>query len=417
MEGIETKLMEKAWQYPLFEALARRRSHRFGLGYDLKDAPFPYKSEKTPVSVSELETALLCWAGNGINGLILGDLGISFNTFMAWNGRTHSCPCNDQHVDLLFINDEGVFLYRPRDATKMVEIETPEDRERILAIFREDVVKIADGRPHLPPASMLAVNLWNANKPGQTLFMPVVDLTYEYINFLLLALADERYQVIDDRTGKPAGIGKWIDNGFLNGPQLPMTLMEIFVLNVVIAAAHYMVHNINLASTAMGLGSFVWSGFTPLVVMGGTPLTKGLGFHFITGKDGMPTPIGKDGYIEALCPPYFKDMDAAVDHVIDLKFGPRGLFSPDYPGKVAWREPDMTTKASKYSEEGVDCTKAYCNYVYETYGRFPAVLDAIQMPVAATVHHVELGFYDKYYPAEAVSKEQRDHMRVWHPSE
>jgi hypothetical protein len=414
MKALEEKLISNVWQYPLFKALAQRRGHRFALGCDLKNTPFPYKSEKKPVPLSELETALLCWAGHGINGLALADLDVSLNTFMSWNGRTHPTPCNDQHADLLFINDDGVFLYRPSNATKILEIQTEAEREKILNTFRKDTVKIADERPNFPPESMLRLNFWNANKPGQTLFMPVVNITYEYLAFLLIVFNDDRQQIIDDRTGKPAGIGKWIDSGYLTGPQLPMTLADIFVLNVMIANAHYMVQNINLACAAMGLGGFVWSGFTPLVVMGGTPLTRGLGFHFITGKDGMPTPVGKDGYVEALCPPYFKNMDAVVDYVVDMKFGRHGLFSPDYPGKVAWRDASIPTKAAKYTEEGIACTKAYLNYVYQTYGRFPAVVDAIQMPVAVTAHHLDLDFYDKYYPAEVLRQEQRDHMKIWH---
>jgi hypothetical protein len=414
MKALEEKLISNVWQYPLFKALAQRRGHRFALGCDLENTPFPYKSEKKPVPLSELETALLCWAGHGINGLALADIDVSLNTFMSWNGRTHPTPCNDQHADLLFINDDGVFLYRPSNATKILEIQTEAEREKILNTFRKDTVKIADERPNFPPESMLRLNFWNANKPGQTLFMPVVNITYEYLAFLLIVFNDDRQQIIDDRTGKPAGIGKWIDSGYLTGPQLPMTLADIFVLNVMIANAHYMVQNINLACAAMGLGGFVWSGFTPLVVMGGTPLTRGLGFHFITGKDGMPTPVGKDGYVEALCPPYFKNMDSVVDYVVDMKFGRHGLFSPDYPGKVAWRDASIPTKAAKYTEEGIACTKAYLNYVYQTYGRFPAVVDAIQMPVAVTAHHLDLDFYDKYYPAEVLRQEQRDHMKIWH---
>jgi hypothetical protein len=414
VKAIDNELMERVWQYPLFRALAYRRAQRFALGCELEHTPIPYRSDKEPVPLSELETALLCWAGHGITGLALADIDVSLNTFLSWNGRTHPAPCNDQHTELLLINDEGVFLYRPKDATRVWEIESSEDRNRILTSFREDTVKIADGRPDFPPGSMLRLNFWNANKPGQTLFMPVVNITYEYLDFLLILFNDERQPIIDDRTGKPAGIAKWIDNGFLNGPQLPMTLADVFVLNVTTAIAHYMAQNITLASTAMGLGGFIWSGFTPLVVMGGTPLTKGLGFRFVSGKDGMPTPVGKDGYIEALCPPYFKEMDAVVDHVIDMKFGSGGLFSADSPGRVAWREPSVPTKVARYSEEGIACTKAYLQYVYETYRRFPVVVDAIQMPVAATVHHLDFDFYDKYYAPEVIREEQRNHMDIWH---
>jgi hypothetical protein len=89
----------------------------------------------------------------------------------------------------------------------------------------------------------------------------------------------------------------------------------------------------------------------------------------------------------------------------------------DYSGKVPWWDRNIPTKVSKGSEEEVACTKAYCKYVYETYRRFPASVDAIQIPVTASVHHIDIDFYDKYYPKEAVSQEHRNHMKVWHESE
>lgn len=413
MLAVEKELMDKVWDYSLFEALARRRVHRFGLGYELKEVPFPYRSKKTPVPLSELETALLCWAGHGVNGLSLGDFEFLLNTMLAWSGRTHPNPCNDQHVDLIFNNDEGSFLYRPRGATKMVEVETPEEREKILTTFREDTLKIGEGRLDLPPTSMLSANVWDTNRPGQTLFMPVVNVTYEYINFLLTRFGDRRIPIIDDRTGKPAGIQKWIDQGYLNGPPMTMRIFENWVMNAISANSFFIVQNINLACTSMGLGCIVYTGILPLVVMGGTPLTKGLGFRFVTGKDGMPIPVGKDGTIEGLCPPYV-NMDEAVDRVIGLKFGPGGLFSADYPGEVPWRDRSMPTRVTKCSEEEVACTKAYCKYVYETYRRFPAYVDPIQIPVTASVHHLDIDFYDQYYPKEAVTKGHRNHMEVWH---
>jgi hypothetical protein len=406
--------MERVWQYPLFEAFQRRRGHRFGLGCELKDAPFPYQSQKEPVPLSELETALLCAAAHGVNGLITGDVDVSLHFFMGWNGRTYPSPVAYQRLECLFINDDGVFLYRPRDASKVVEIETPEEHEKILTIFREDAVKIVEGRPDFHPKSLVRMNWWNANKSGQTFFMPVIEMTCEYINFVLMGLSDHRWRIIDDITGKPAGIGKWIDNGFLNGAKMSMSWLETYLAGMLSSVGHYMVQNISLACAAMGLGCFVWGGYVPIVFLGGTQLSEGLGFRFITGKDGMPTPIGKDGYIEALCPPYTKSMDEGVDAVLDMKFGPGGLFSTDYPGKRPWTDPDMGTRVSRFTEEGIACAKAYCNYVYDTYGRFPRSVDAMQMPVGATVHHLELDFYDKYYPEATVSKEQRDHMSVWH---
>jgi hypothetical protein len=414
MRSDEIRLVDEAWKYPLFEAFARRRGHRFLRNGNLQDAQFPFKSQERAVPLSELETALLAWAGHGVNGLAMCDVGTSYNTFMSWLGRTHPSPCNDQHGYLFFVNDSGVFMYNPVSAGKPVEIETPEDRGMILDSFRKDTVQVMDCRPYFPPGAMLKLNVWNANQPGQTLFLPVVDITYEYINFLLLGFCDDGYRIIDERTGKPAGIAKWCDNGFLNGPQMTISMMEVFVYSVVAGTAHYMAQNINLAAMALGTGCYVWAGFTPLVIMGGTPLTAGLGFRFVTGKDGMPTPVGKDGLIQALCPPYYRNMDEAVDHVLELKFGKEGLFAEKQAGPSVYQDRSMYTKVRKYPEEGIACIKAYANYVYDNFGRFPAYVDALQMPVAATAHHLDLAFYDKYYETETVTQQQREHMHVWH---
>jgi len=415
METNENELLNKMWDYPLFEALARRRAHRFALGTELKQAPIPFKSEKEPVALSELETAALCWAGYGVTGLINGDLECSNNTFMNWQGRTVPAPCNDQHNELLFINDDGVFLYRPKPATKTTEISAPEDRTKILSSFREGTVEMIKGRPDLPPASVLAMNFWDFNKPGQVTFFPLIDLTYEYINALFVYFGDDHYSIIDDtKGGIPAGVGKWIDSGYLSGPKVALTFNEISLLSFTSGIGHYMVQNINLAATSFGLGSFVWGGYIPLVLLGGTPLAHGLGFRFQTDKQGMPYAAGKDGFIEPLIKPYVKDMDEAVEKVLEFKFGKGGLFSADYMGDKAFKDPSVAQRVDRYDKEAVACVKAFCNYIQDTYGRFPAFVDPVNLPAAVTVHHLELDFYDKYYKPEVVTAEQRNHMEGWH---
>jgi hypothetical protein len=57
--------LDLAWSYPLFEALYRRRSRRFGLGFESAHAPVP---------LTELEEALLVGAGAGFTGLAFWDL-------------------------------------------------------------------------------------------------------------------------------------------------------------------------------------------------------------------------------------------------------------------------------------------------------------------------------------------------------
>ena len=56
-------------RYPLIQALAHRRARRFPLGCHLPGkSELNYASQKAPLALSELETALLCWAGNGVSG-------------------------------------------------------------------------------------------------------------------------------------------------------------------------------------------------------------------------------------------------------------------------------------------------------------------------------------------------------------
>lgn len=61
-------LLDKVSEYPLFEALYGRRSRRFGLGFEMTEGPFKYKSHHAPVPLSDIEEALLRpkWAFPGL---------------------------------------------------------------------------------------------------------------------------------------------------------------------------------------------------------------------------------------------------------------------------------------------------------------------------------------------------------------
>jgi hypothetical protein len=48
------------------------------------------------------------------------------------------------------------------------------------------------------------------------------------------------------------------------------------------------------------------------------------------------------------------------------------------------------------SDEGIACTKTICNYVYETYGRFPGGSDAMHLMWVMQVHHLDTDFYDRF---------------------
>src|SRR5215831_12751784 len=96
-------LLHQVWDYPLFDALYGRRTRRFGLGFDLNDGPFKYKSDKAPVPLSELEEALLVAAGVGFSGIALWDQSVPL-PYRGGDGRTFPSTCHGRRTTLFFTN-------------------------------------------------------------------------------------------------------------------------------------------------------------------------------------------------------------------------------------------------------------------------------------------------------------------------
>lgn len=410
------KEIETIFKYPLLEAISRRRTRRFPMGCHLPYGSMPHKSEKVPVPLADTETALLCWVGGGVTGAVASDLNTKGmgSTFCTWLGRPFANPCNSHTTKLFFTNDKGVFLYDPKKATKVVEIDTAADRDKIMQYFVEDCKMVQEGRLFTAPEGVLQGQHWNVNKPGTTIFMPIVDLTEEYINFLIGVFQGEGYQLFDDIKGCPAGIQKWIDKGALKGPSVPLSSFEYFVFCASVAPAYLAVQNIQLLAEAMGLGSIPIGGYTSIIILGGTPVSKGLGFDFVQGKDGKPTCIGKKGAFETFTPPY-KTLDNAIDEFVARKFGPCGMFTPDHPNCTTFKDHSLSLPGyDRITDQTIEITKAYCNYVYNTYGRFPATQEAVVMPMWIQVHHLEMEWYDKYQREGIVNQTHRSHMDLWH---
>jgi hypothetical protein len=106
-----SELPDLAWSYPLFEALYGRRSRRFGLGFEMPEGPFRYKSAHTPVPLSEIEEALLVGAGAGFSGLALWDLPTPPPTlYLRRSGRTFPTTRPGGQTALFFTNDEALYV-------------------------------------------------------------------------------------------------------------------------------------------------------------------------------------------------------------------------------------------------------------------------------------------------------------------
>jgi hypothetical protein len=173
------------------------------------------------------------------------------------------------------------------------------------------------------------------------------------------------------------------------------------------------IQNILLMAQAMGLGAFPFGGFSSIIVMGGAPICKGLGFHFISDNKGIPRPIGIDGVLEGFCPPY-RSMDDAVESVIRERFGFGQVFSEECALSPLLDQKAFAAGVDQIPEDVVQCVKDLCNYIYNRYNVFPASVNTMNTLSWAAVHHPDLSFYQSYYRDELISDNMRRHMSEWH---
>jgi len=69
----------------------------------------------------------------------------------------------------------------------------------------------------------------------------------------------------------------------------------------------------------------------------------------------------------------------------------------------------------RYTPEVVECAKDVCNYIYDTYGRFPAHVDAFYAPgMWLQFSHLEMEYYDRFFDPAQYTR-QKAHDDLWHP--
>lgn len=356
--------------------------------------------------MSETETALLCFATAGTTGVTVEEIRHLLG-HLTVTGRTAASPCASLTLQLFFSNDEGVFYYRgPGDQEiipkERVRIRWPEDRGRILEDLRSHTLKLKDGRIDIPREAIGSAFESMVNLPGTTLFIPIADTTREYINLLFTGLAQFRWQLWDEVEDRPAGVERWIDNGFLHGERMTIARYDAMLPWLCNLEAGMAMQNMSLAATAMGLGSFMMHTIDLPTVM------KALDMRFEKPRpDSFPqatdNPVGIDGVLEGCCPPY-RSIEQAVEEIAALKWGAGGIY-----GERGYNLPRPQTYDSI-----VEITQACCRYIYDTCGRFPKYSDAMFIPILAQIHHLDAGFYERFFP-EYLSDEDRAHLRVWHP--
>jgi hypothetical protein len=416
-------------EFPLFDALAGRRARRFGLGMELPSGPLAYRSGAEPVPLSEVERSILVAAGTGVTGW---SFGVPFGPdrpeehahyTQRFTGRTAPTAAGIGTPMLFATDDSGTYLTNTRDLLPARPREVTGNRDDALEAMVETVrthtEQLSERRLDLPAASphMLEPNFWMANAPGSTLFMPVGDASEQVLGLMAMALANGNV-LVDDIAGRPAGdLAPFVRSGLLQeGKRIPLTVLHQMAYEANVSELAFMSHNIMLTMQAMGLGGLYFNGLNRWSILGAFNESgiEGLRFRFVHDpRWTLPNPVGLDGHIEGLCPPYVSDMREAVNIFVERKFGPEGSYDPSTPG--AWRD----TKAIKqgvtpYSEEFIDCLSEVAQYVYDTYGKFPNTFTTMVLSGYVQAVHLDTDFYDTHYQPGAYLPTHAHHMERWH---
>lgn len=416
-------------RFPLMEAIFGRRSRRFGLGMEIPSGPLAFTSVNPPVPLSDLEQALLVAAATGVSGWNYGvpfgpDQPDEHGQFtMRYTGRAAPTAAGIGTPVLLFTNDSGIFLTNTRDVQPSGnrEFEGREsDEERILNVCRDNTIQLADTRLDLPsqPGHLLDPNIWMANAPGSTLFMPVADCSETFLGILGIFIANG-YVIVDTEEQRPAGdLAPFIQSGLLNESKVfPLAVLQQSAYEANCAELAFMAHNIVLTMQAMGLGGLYYNGFNRWSMLGAFAADgiDGLGFRFARDERWpTPNPVGLDGHYEALCPPYYPDMRAAVEAFVERKFGPGGAYDPNTPGP--WKRSDaVKDSVTPYSDEIVDCLAEIARYVHDKHGKFPGTFNTIVLPGVVQAQHIDTQYYDTHFLPGAYLETHAQHMQRWHP--
>ncbi len=449
--------LEDLMSYPLMAALQDRRTRRVAQGVSLQAGEISYESPNPPSPLSPLEEAVLISA-TGVVGSVMHDgplikptgakeLGSPFLNTVA---RVASSADNAQATSVFMINDEGIWLLqrlKGRDAIELGKSIPPrwEDRteEDWLASAAAVKQKVHDGRVDFPREwpYYLGWNAQHSNVPGTTLFLPVVDNTRQYINALLILASEPKGKAplfIDDFSRfrpknaldwmgwaaaavglaapipyHPIGGVKRIREGHFS-KDVPLAMNAIHTARTD-HESFLILQNLLLTGEGLRLGGWIHSAVLPPHILRRDPSKQhyGLGFREATEKTWgrftrwPPAPasqanfVGIDGVLEGLCPPYRTDMDAAVEQVLEEKYGPHGAYGDKETFARAYRDQATADTYLRLQQphppKAVEYTKEVCRYLYETYGRFPAHTDSFYLPgLWAQFSHLDLGYYERF---------------------
>jgi len=450
----------------VFKLLSTLRTRRMGLGYksesgaeesmdwssgnraSQKKGPLAFESKQDPIPLSEVEEALIAWAGLGPNGIVAADIPAQGDlaSLLYWAGRTAPGSSNDNSVDLLIISDRGVDLYRPgSERSKPVEIEGPDDYWKVLHWYRSGLIHVSDSRPDVdwstaPPGTHnvrpMGALQYNLSRQGSTWFLPIGDLGREWVNLLLSSYHFSGFYLEDVNGNKPAGCEQWIRPGFLE-VGFPIPVFDELVLMLHTSQVGAIVQNMRIACEALGLGGWPMGNYSDDMLLGGYPeVAAGLGFNFMEREmDRNPSRVasclGLADVFEAVCvpSPWFPNARDAVEHVMQSRYGAGGILSREDNWAMNSGGPFKESALDRILEHPklhipdwvVDAAVDTIDYIVAQYGVAPANISPVRAKFSLQVHHVDEQYYQQYHSGEEkpflITEQIQNHFDQWHPGE
>jgi len=371
--------------------------------------------------LSSLERGMVLMAASGSTGW---HYGIPFNpryspalpnyAGSAW-GRTFPSSAGFHTSELFFTDDSGVYYLPGRDGPDDGPVGG--DISEYLSGQEGRTVQLSTSRLELPSREehLESHNWWCVNRPGSLLVIPIADVA-QHLLLGLCYLVQNGHGIVDDVNGRPIpGLSEYSDLLDMDAPY-PLTVAEQQVLGECAVETSISCYAGTLMLQAMGLGGWMFDGINPLSVLGasGDPAVPGLGFRYDEDeKWAIPNPTGLPGVFEGHCPPHFKDMRAAVERVVERKFGPGGPFHPLTPG--AWRDSAAVRGAAqRHDERFIDCVSLMAQYILDSFGKFPGTVPTLWVQTYLQAHHLDLEFYDMKFKEGAYLGTHSRHMERWH---
>jgi len=420
----ERVALQELAAFPLLEALHGRRSRRFALGDEIPDGPLAYRSRHDPIPLSDLERSLVLNAMGGTTGW---HYSITRNERYAPHmsnysggaaGRTFPSAAGFHTAELFFTDDSGTYFFPTRDAGALVDPAVEEvTAELMVARHGDRIRKLSETRLHLPAKEPYVEghNTWCVNVPGSLLVIPVADLA-QHALAIFCFLVQNGISVYDDLNDRQIpGMEEFGDLVDLEEP-MPLTFFDQYTISEAVAELATSCYAGVLMLQAMGLGGWMFDGIDRFTVLGasGDPEVPGLGFRYDEDERWpLPNPTGLEGVFEAYCPPHYRDMAAAVEAFTDRKFGPGGPYNRETPG--AWSDsPGVRGSAQLHDERFKACITTQAQYVYDTFGKFPATVSSLMILNYVQAHHLDLEFYDRFFKPGAYLRTHVEHMERWH---